>query len=444
MNMKNKKGSELVTNKLIILILVVLVVIVILVFAFRSDTLNWIKNLPGFKAPVDSEIDLTKVSPSELANMGYTCEGDKDVKVGIIGPKATGNFVYQMAYDVRYLYMFDVMDFNAEKGLTRVGLQVDVNNLNAKTIDLTEGVNINVGNILGRAVLINKEMYKPDSTDTQKVLKYINGAQIRRLDGSYTVGGNLICKDKIQIAKEGQAVPLYYSGFNLVPEGKLLRIYKDGGKTKFYKDGDYMRYDLSWRDNFWKAGWNEAVFSVDKTGRIFYTYKGAKMIEEIKSEGDSVLLEDLRKSKIKDNTLVPDEEIDTWDVVGRIVYESPYWGGSNFYVHVTRNIEPSSSNLYYDTSTSKRSGPQLVLSYKGTNTVVPFSIEWQSGALNGLVGMLHLLITNQSEYDEAKKTNSDLMEYSALKALDGATYNFGKQVIYKIKTTPATSVPITK
>lgn len=438
--MRNKKGSELVSNKLIILILVVLVVLVILVFAFRSDTLNWIKNLPGFKPPIDSEIDLTKLGPDELKLMGYTCEAKDDVKVGVIGPRATGNFLYQTLYDVRYLYMFDVTDFEAKKGLNRVGVQVDVNDLNAKTIDLTEGTNINVGNILGRAVLINSEMYDPTSTNREKVLKYINFSQLKRLDGSYTVGGNLICKNKSQIAKEGQARPLYYSGFNLIPEGKLIWIYQDGKKTKFYREGDYIRYDFSLGDNFFKAGWNEAVFSVDKTGRIFYTDAGAKMIETMKSHGDNLLLEDLRKSKIKDNALVPDEEMDSWDVIGKIVYEErPNTWGKEFYVDFANDKQVIPTNFYLTDSINGNSNSDglMLSSADKIDELVPVKIIWTGESSKGIIGTLQLTLNEATYLSWKAKDYPDLIDYEKYKSLDGLNYNFGKQVIYKIKTSLA-------
>ena len=436
MKLKNKRGSELVTNKLIILVLVVLVVLTILIFAFRSDTLSWIKNLPGFKPAVDSEIDLTKISPSELANMGYTCEGDDDIKVGIIGPRATGNFLYQTVYDVRYLYMFDVNDFKNQGGLNRVGVEVDISDLNAKTIDLTEGANINVGTILGRAVLINQEMYNNNSANTQKVLKYINATQLRRLDGSYTVGGNLICKNKTQIIKEGQAVPLYYSGFNLVPEGKLLRIYKDGKKTKFYRDGNYIRYE--------KFGWDTAIFSVDNTGRTFYTKNGAESIEKIKTDGDGILLEDLRKSIVKDNTLVHDDEMDSWDVVGRIVYEErPNTWGKEFYVDlVTGNNVVTPTNLYFTDSINGQSSQQgLMLSSAGkSDELVPVGIIWTGESTRGIIGTLQLNLNQATYLAWKQKDYPDLIDYEKYKSLEGLNYNFGKQVIYKIKTVPVTPV----
>lgn len=70
---KNKKAeNSLMINKTILIILVVITILVVLMAWFKSDILNWIKNLPGY-GPAEGENRV--VDPSYLATRGYTVIG---------------------------------------------------------------------------------------------------------------------------------------------------------------------------------------------------------------------------------------------------------------------------------------------------------------------------------------------------------------------------------
>ena len=436
-NNMNKKASEsLVTNKLIILILVVLVVATVLVFAFRSDTLNWIKNLPGFAEPVDKEIDLTQLTPEQIVNSGYNCQADDDVKVGIIGAVQTGNAAYKMFYDVRYLYMFDLV---SQKTLERIGLQVDVSNTEKQKIEVTEGLNIEVGNVfpLARRIVLNKDIVNNfESVDSKKVLTYVSEAQLRRLHLSYIVGGSLICKKKIDIANENNKDLSSFLGYELVKEGDRKWILENRLKTKFYIQNNYIRID--------ESGWDSAIFSIDSSGKIFYTQYGIEHIDKLTAEGYGLLIEDFRKSKITNDKITFDEEMNNWNIIGNIIYKSQSNTlGKQFYIDLT--------NLYYlaPEDVNYNSNGRLMLSSAWKiDDITPLTIVPADGGsskvFNGEAGLINLAldsgklvlssaIDTQEEYDEVKKTYKDLPAFSVLEELNGANFEFGKLVVYKNK-----------
>ena len=203
MKLKNKKGSELVTNKLIILILVVLVVLVILVFAFRSDVLSWIKNLPGFKEPVNQEIDLTTLSPSELANMGYTCEADNDVKVMLLKGSSYGNAAIQLVTaDYREVYFFN----NDPKiPLVKSQLLMKMNSGVPESLVISGFSSLSIGSVVSRILRVNDNAYAAfitkdssyNSGDSIKIRAAVGSKDILdNIDQSYSIGGSLFCKKK--------------------------------------------------------------------------------------------------------------------------------------------------------------------------------------------------------------------------------------------------------
>ena len=56
---KNKRGSELVSNKLIIIILAILVIAVILFFIFKANILEWMRNLPEWQYEGDKDVEVS-------------------------------------------------------------------------------------------------------------------------------------------------------------------------------------------------------------------------------------------------------------------------------------------------------------------------------------------------------------------------------------------------
>ena len=94
-------------NKTIAAILVILVIAAVLMFIYKADILSYIKNLPGFDEAGDDELDLTSLSPDELADLGFTCTADDDVRVIFLRDKPSGNAISQLiAGDYRNVYFF--------------------------------------------------------------------------------------------------------------------------------------------------------------------------------------------------------------------------------------------------------------------------------------------------------------------------------------------------
>ncbi len=210
MNLKNKRGSEsLISTKLIVLILVVLVVLTILIFAFRSDTLNWIKNLPGFKEPVDREVDLTTLSPDELANIGYTCTKKTDKKIMIVGNQYYGGAISQIITEnYREIYLF------SDKGdsLTKPGLLVRETGGGNYDLVYSRTSDIILGKVVSRRLTIDDSVFKAwkendvdfDSSNSIEIRKQIALELANRLNNAYSVANSLFCKGSEELEYESR------------------------------------------------------------------------------------------------------------------------------------------------------------------------------------------------------------------------------------------------
>ena len=98
---KNKRAeASLMINKTILIILVVLTVLVVLMAWFKSDILNWIKNLPGYGS---AEGEDRVIDPSYLAAQGYT-EIGKVQRERISGASAFNEFYITIGDRKTYLY----------------------------------------------------------------------------------------------------------------------------------------------------------------------------------------------------------------------------------------------------------------------------------------------------------------------------------------------------
>jgi hypothetical protein len=169
--MAGKKAQEsLTSNKLITIILIILVILSLSIVLFRGQFIQWLKELPGYSAPEDKEVDLSGLSSDELAN--YGCVN----KTAGIGTKDTSIAPWLDLRDF-YIYKNGVME--------KTKLSLDVDNKLDYVLKVRKNFitrDLIVGHILSDFLSIEKSLISGYSSS--EIRNYISFEDLKKIDGS--------------------------------------------------------------------------------------------------------------------------------------------------------------------------------------------------------------------------------------------------------------------
>lgn len=165
LKIQHKKG-ELEQGKTVAIILVVLLIAVVAIIIFRQDITNWIRSLPGYEPPEDSETDVSKLSDAEIKSfcpvwIGFykNAEGSGAFKQYYIFTRENGQAKQTSFYRAKYRI------WEREYSLIRKA---------------QGGADPEAGRIIDNEIVI---------TDADFL-----DSEIGQLNGAWLARGNLICK----------------------------------------------------------------------------------------------------------------------------------------------------------------------------------------------------------------------------------------------------------
>jgi len=192
------KKASLSIDKLILIILAILVLLAILVFIFKTDILEWVRNLPQYNYTGDREINYTEVDQEILAGQcdkgGEVIATVGDPRPGIVGGDIDGKYLYystkregtegKIQYALTQLYWKkegENSKINLERG-GFFGLESDV---------VIAKVDNGIIKVEKAFLDLNSPIYQKTRFYSKPINEYI---LFPKLDNSYLGKGNVICK----------------------------------------------------------------------------------------------------------------------------------------------------------------------------------------------------------------------------------------------------------
>lgn len=198
MRLKIKKGSMSV-EQIILLMLGLLVLVFVLVLIFKPDIIDYIVNLPGFAPPNNSIVDDVIVDPDVQA----VCE----FPIGVVKPAGSRSAIY------------------LQSGLTDLNWESDGIYLSRELIGVDMGYpDLRLGGLEDGRVKFDSEYLDLGNEIYKKYPSLAN--QVAKLQDSYIVVNNVICKDEnidYEMKKEwpGDEYITIYDPMFLCPGGKF-------------------------------------------------------------------------------------------------------------------------------------------------------------------------------------------------------------------------------
>lgn len=197
-NINKKASQEMTIQKIITIILILLVLIAAIMILIKPGVLEWIKNLPSYSTPEDKTIDVSNLSPEQVALLGC----DYLIKLGDIDSSRIQKLG---GYEVRKIIVVVYNKGVPSSSKVLPVLTIDTKNQRDYVLEVIDsGIfrfkNLEVGHVQNGLLTI-----LPDILNNYQDTKYsrLNSAvqleDLKILDGAYLMTNKLeLCKKNTQ------------------------------------------------------------------------------------------------------------------------------------------------------------------------------------------------------------------------------------------------------
>lgn len=169
LKMQNK-SAELTSEQTIAIILVILLLVVVVLMLKHQFFIDWVRNLPNYAPPNETEIDVSKLSDAEIKNFCPDYVG----KSRIAEDNIPFSGIVAELLNIKQSYIF--LNENGNLRQTRLYIK--------KNLILVAPGNKAVGGIYDNSIIIKDFSEQSLKND------------LERLDNAWFVKGNLICRSE--------------------------------------------------------------------------------------------------------------------------------------------------------------------------------------------------------------------------------------------------------